>query len=96
MSLILSIETATPVCSVALHEDGQIRSSTTFYLDKSHSNVLIPSIDNLMVNTGYDKQELSAVALSEGPGSYTGLRIGTSTAKGLCFALDIPLIAVVT
>ena len=96
MALILSIETSTTVCSVALHEDGMIKASNTFYLDKSHSTVLVPSIDTLISRSGYNKTDLSAIALSKGPGSYTGLRIGTSTAKGLCFALDIPLIAVGT
>ena len=96
MALILSIETSTTVCSVAIHEDGKIKASSTYNIDKSHSTVLIPTIDTLISRSGYDKTNLSAVALSKGPGSYTGLRIGTSTAKGLCFALDIPLIAVGT
>lgn len=96
MALILSIETSTTVCSVALHENGMIKASNTFYLDKSHSTVLVPSIDTLISRSGYSKTDLLAIALSKGPGSYTGLRIGTSTAKGLCFALDIPLIAVGT
>lgn len=96
MALILSIETSTTVCSVAIHEGGKIKASSTYYIDKSHSTVLIPTIDTLISRSGYDKTNLSAVALSKGPGSYTGLRIGTSTAKGLCFALDIPLIAVGT
>ncbi|MEM1407677.1 MAG: tRNA (adenosine(37)-N6)-threonylcarbamoyltransferase complex dimerization subunit type 1 TsaB [Bacteroidota bacterium] len=96
MALILSIETSTTVCSVAIHDDGKIKASNTYYIDKSHSTVLIPTIDTLITRSGYDKSDLSAVALSMGPGSYTGLRIGTSTAKGLCFALDVPLIAVGT
>ncbi|MEM7109021.1 MAG: tRNA (adenosine(37)-N6)-threonylcarbamoyltransferase complex dimerization subunit type 1 TsaB [Bacteroidota bacterium] len=96
MALILSIETSTTVCSVALHEEGKIKASSTFYLDKSHSTVLIPSIDTMISKAGYDKSDLVAIALSKGPGSYTGLRIGASSAKGLCFALDIPLIAVGT
>ncbi|MEM6526432.1 MAG: tRNA (adenosine(37)-N6)-threonylcarbamoyltransferase complex dimerization subunit type 1 TsaB [Bacteroidota bacterium] len=96
MAPILSIETSTTVCSVAIHDDGKIKASSTYYIDKSHSTVLIPTIDTLIIRSGYDKSDLSAVALSKGPGSYTGLRIGTSTAKGLCFALDIPLIAVGT
>ena len=96
MSLILSIETSTTVCSVGIHDNGKIKASGTYYLDKSHSTVLIPTIDTLISRSGYGKTDLSAVALSKGPGSYTGLRIGTSTAKGLCVALDIPLIAVGT
>ncbi len=96
MSLILSIETATRTCSVAVHENGTLLAACSYYLDKSHSNLLVPSIKSLVADCGYEQNALSAVAISMGPGSYTGLRIGTSTAKGLCFALDIPLIAINT
>ncbi len=96
MALILSIETATTVCSVALHDQGKRKATATYYLDKSHSSILVPAIDDLLSNCVIQKKDLSAIAVSEGPGSYTGLRIGTSTAKGLCFALDIPLIAINT
>lgn len=96
MSLILSIETATTVCSVALHHHGQLLGIQTLYIEKSHSGLLAPVIDSLVKYCGFTLSDLSAVAISEGPGSYTGLRIGVSTAKGLCYALDIPLIAVNT
>ncbi|MBL6446368.1 tRNA (adenosine(37)-N6)-threonylcarbamoyltransferase complex dimerization subunit type 1 TsaB [Fulvivirga sp. 29W222] len=96
MSLILSIETATAVCSVALHHNGQLIGTQTLYIEKSHSGLLAPVIDSLVKYCGFTLNDLSAVAVSEGPGSYTGLRIGVSTAKGLCFALDIPLVAVNT
>lgn len=96
MSLILSIETATTVCSVALHQHGELLGSQSLYIDKSHSGLLAPSMKSLVEYCGYGLKDLKAVAVSEGPGSYTGLRIGVSAAKGLCFSLDIPLIAVST
>jgi tRNA threonylcarbamoyladenosine biosynthesis protein TsaB len=94
MSLILSIETATPVCAVALHNEGVLLGEYRLLKDKSHSEKLALLINNLVKGCDKNVKDLAAVAISEGPGSYTGLRIGTSTAKGLCFALSIPLIAV--
>lgn len=96
MALILSIETATSVCSVALHSDGNLVALKELHLDKSHSEHLIPIIKDLLTNCGKHQNDLEAIALSKGPGSYTGLRIGSSTAKGLCYALSIPLIAIPT
>jgi tRNA threonylcarbamoyladenosine biosynthesis protein TsaB len=94
MSLILSIETATKVCSVALLEKDRIIASQELYVERSHSEFLAVMIQDLLKYTGKSADDLSAIAVSKGPGSYTGLRIGVSTAKGLCFGLDIPLIAV--
>ncbi|WP_017734105.1 tRNA (adenosine(37)-N6)-threonylcarbamoyltransferase complex dimerization subunit type 1 TsaB [Nafulsella turpanensis] len=96
MSLLLSIDSATKVCSVALHQDGSLLASQHLHIDKSHSGLLTVLIDHLLQYAGYKMADLSAVAVSEGPGSYTGLRIGASTAKGLCFALDIPLVTINT
>lgn len=96
MSLILSIETATKICSVALHENDSLIGYRKLNADKSHSEFLAPMIRELFDFTGREMKNLSAVAVSKGPGSYTGLRIGTSTAKGICYALDIPLLAVNT
>ena len=94
--MILSLETATTTCSVSLINAGKLIAEQNYYLDKSHSSLLPAIIEELLVNCNIEKNELQAVALSDGPGSYTGLRIGSSVAKGLCFALDIPLIAVNT
>lgn len=94
MALILSIETATPVCAVALHEESQLLGEVRLLKDKSHSGKLAVIIDDLIHGLGFKIQDITAVAVSEGPGSYTGLRIGASTAKGLCYGLNIPLIAV--
>lgn len=96
MALILSIETATSVCSIALHQAGVLLGKYELYLEKSHSSMLTAMIDQLMQNTDKAVNDLQAVAVSKGPGSYTGLRIGLATAKGLCFGLNIPLIGVNT
>jgi tRNA threonylcarbamoyladenosine biosynthesis protein TsaB len=94
--LILSIETATPVCSVALHSNGILTGILETFTDKSHSSNLVPMVNELLKDKGIGYSELNAVAVSMGPGSYTGLRIGVSTAKGICFARNIPLIGVST
>lgn len=96
MSLILSIETSTKAFSVALHEDNNLLADFEMLVEKSHSRVITLAIEQLFVLAKRKMTELKAVAVSKGPGSYTGLRIGVSTAKGLCFAQDIPLIAVNT
>lgn len=96
MPKILSIETSTTVCSVALTTDGNTLASQKLFLEKSHSTLLTVVIEQIMKQVGMEMAELDAIAVSKGPGSYTGLRIGVSTAKGLCYALDKPLIAVNT
>lgn len=96
MSLILSIETSTTVCSVALTEGEEIVAQKKLLEDKSHASHLTILIQDILKESGRTMLDLDAVAISEGPGSYTGLRIGVSTAKGLCYALSIPLIGVNT
>jgi tRNA threonylcarbamoyladenosine biosynthesis protein TsaB len=94
---ILNIETATKNCSVALAKEGKtIVSKEIAEEGYSHAERLHVFIEEIIKEAGTTFQDLSAVAVSQGPGSYTGLRIGVSAAKGLCFALDIPLIAVDT
>jgi len=96
MALILQIETATTSCSVVLAKDGYIvavREVTERYI---HAEVITRFIEEVVNECGFGFNDLDAIAVSAGPGSYTGLRIGISTAKGLCFALDKPLIAVDT
>ena len=94
---ILCIETATTNCSVALGENGRTIALKEDYNDQySHAEKLHVFIDQILSENNLKPQDLAAVAVSKGPGSYTGLRIGVSTAKGLCFALDIPLISVST
>jgi len=96
MALILSLETSTQVCSVAFHDQGKLSSCQSLYVAKSHAESLLAMIAHLFTISPYSPRDLVAVAISQGPGSYTGLRIGTATAKGLCYALEIPLIAVNT
>lgn len=96
MSLILQIETATTVCSVALSENGSVLAHKELEQRNVHAEIITLFIDEVLKTADKKYQELDAVAVSCGPGSYTGLRIGISAAKGLCFALDIPLIAVET
>ena len=97
MTYILNIETATKNCSVSLAKDGQtILCKEIAEQGYSHAERLHVFIEEILKETNVKIQELHAVAVSKGPGSYTGLRIGVSTAKGLCYALGIPLIALDT
>jgi tRNA threonylcarbamoyladenosine biosynthesis protein TsaB len=96
MSTILNIETATQVCSVGLAIDGKIAAIRESSEKNIHASRTTIFIGDVLKEAGIAYRDLSAVAVSEGPGSYTGLRIGTSVAKGLCYSLDIPLIAVST
>lgn len=96
MALTLSIETSTTVCSVALTDGDQIVAHKKLLEDKSHASHLTILIKETLNDSGKQMSNIKAVAISEGPGSYTGLRIGVSTAKGLCYALGVPLIGVST
>lgn len=96
MSLILQIETATTVCSVALAKDARVIAVKEVNERNVHAEKITVFIEQVFAEAGAKLQDLDAVAVSRGPGSYTGLRIGVSTAKGICFALDKPLIAVDT
>jgi len=96
MSLILNIDTSIDKASVCLAENGSIIQLSVHENQKDHAAWLHPAIDELLKKNGFKPVELSAIAVSIGPGSYTGLRIGLATAKGLCFALKIPLITIVT
>lgn len=94
--LLLAIETSSPVCSVALALDGKVCCTRESNAPNVHSTILTSFINELLQEASVDPTNLDAIAVSSGPGSYTGLRIGVATAKGLCFALDKPLIAVPT
>lgn len=95
MMRILHLETSTKACSVALSENGQlIALKETLTDDFSHSENLTNYIQEVLESQQLSTIDLSAISVASGPGSYTGLRIGVSTAKGLCYALGIPLIAV--
>ena len=96
MAIILQIETATPVCSVALAIDGKCIAFKELVKENSHSSLVTVMIDELLHEQNITTKHLDAIAVSKGPGSYTGLRIGASVAKGMCYALEIPLIAIST
>lgn len=93
---IIHIETATTTCSVAAGENGVLVAVRSVHDGYKHAENLLRLVEEVMQEAGWTNDKLSAIAVSAGPGSYTGLRIGVSTAKGLCYALDIPLIAVST
>lgn len=95
--MILCIETATTNCSVALGKNGKLLALKEDYSSSySHAERLHLFIDEVLKENEVQPQDLEAIAVSKGPGSYTGLRIGISAAKGLCFALDIPMISIST
>ena len=94
MALILSIETGTDICSVALSNDGELMALRESSEGRDHAKNVALFVDELLKETGVQPADLDAIAVGKGPGSYTGLRIGVSFAKGMCYALNIPLIAV--
>ncbi len=96
MALILNIETSTQVCSVCVSLDGVVKGIKESNEEKSHAKLLTIFIEQLLNDLNYKIDDFDAISISKGPGSYTGLRIGVSTAKGLCYAKDLPLIAINT
>ena len=94
MSLILCIETGTDICSVGIARDGELMSLRESDQGRDHAKQVAVFVDELLRETGVKPDELDAVAVGMGPGSYTGLRIGVSFAKGLCYGLNISLLAV--
>lgn len=96
MATILNIETSTRVCSVSLSVNGEVVQLRETHTQNSHAEQVTLFCDEVIKNHNISFNDLDAVAVSKGPGSYTGLRIGVSTAKGLCYGLGIPLISVST
>lgn len=95
-TIILHIEASTDVCSVALSQDGYIFFERVNRDERSHAKVLAPFVEEALENADNQGAKINAVALSCGPGSYTSLRIASSTAKGVCYGRNIPLIAIPT
>jgi tRNA threonylcarbamoyladenosine biosynthesis protein TsaB len=96
MDLILYIETSELLCSVAISDGNQLIGVKESVTDRAHAKALTVLINELLFEKGLEMRHLKAVSVSKGPGSYTGLRIGVSVAKGICYALNIPLIAIDT
>ena len=96
MSKLLLIETSTSLCSVALAIDGRIAARRESAEPRAHAAMTAPYVKEVLDECGLQARELDAVCVSAGPGSYTGLRVGVSTAKGICFAAGIPLLSVGT
>ena len=94
MALILCIETGTDICSVGLVQNGELISLRESDSGRDHAKKVAVYVDELLEQNNLQPEELDAVAVGEGPGSYTGLRIGVSFAKGLCYGVGKPLIAV--
>lgn len=94
MAIILSLETSTSVCSVAIHEKGQLRALQEVNEPGAHAGKLMDLITGCLEDSVLQIENLEAIAVSSGPGSYTGLRIGISAAKGLAFARNVPIIGV--
>lgn len=96
MALILNIDTATENASICIAKEQQILGQMVNASQKDHAAWLQPAIQELLKQTGISIHQLQAIAVTKGPGSYTGLRVGMASAKGLCFALGIPFIAINT
>lgn len=95
-TVILHIEASTDICSVALSQDGHVFFERTDRNERSHAKVLAPFVEEALKNADNQGAKINAVAVSCGPGSYTSLRIASSTAKGVCYGRNIPLIAIPT
>jgi tRNA threonylcarbamoyladenosine biosynthesis protein TsaB len=96
MAVLLSLETSTTVCSAALHENGRLLAVSELHIAQSASSKLAVMIDDLFKLCAIKPSHLDGVAVSGGPGSFTGLRIGVATGKGICYGLNIPFISVNT
>lgn len=96
MSLILNIDTAIETASICLSEDKNVLQLSINENQKDHATWLTVAIQKMMKDSGYKLNQLKAIAVTIGPGSYTGLRVGLSAAKGLCYALNFPLITIGT
>ncbi len=94
--MLLAIDTATRFASVALYDKGGVKAEQSWRSDNNHSVEVLPAIVRMLDQQASSARDLSGVAIAKGPGSFTGLRIGMAIAKGLCLALDLPIIAVPT
>ena len=96
MALLLNIDTATGYAGVCLSKDSQVLASQSHQYQKDHAAFLQPAIAAILKEAGCKLNDIDAVAVTAGPGSYTGIRVGLASAKGICYALNKPLIMVNT
>ena len=96
MALILQIDTATELASICISRDGKLLDMQSSQDQKNHAGFLQPAIKDILAKSGWQLADFDAVAVTIGPGSYTGLRVGLASAKGICFALNKPLITLNT
>ncbi|MAH84376.1 MAG: tRNA (adenosine(37)-N6)-threonylcarbamoyltransferase complex dimerization subunit type 1 TsaB [Rhodospirillaceae bacterium TMED8] len=94
MTMVLALDSSTAACSVAVWHDGVIVAHCFEVLDRSHAERLIPMVDDAIKSSGHKFEEIDLVAVTVGPGAFTGLRIGISTARGLALALNIPCVGI--
>jgi len=94
--MLLAIDTSTDTASLALVQDSQVLAELTWHCGQNHTTMLLPQLVHLLNQTGLGLQSLSGVIVAKGPGSFNGLRVGISTAKGLAFSLGIPLVGIST
>lgn len=92
----LSIDTSSSIASLALSQDDKVLAELTWRCGQNHSVELVPSIDALMVKSAADRSSLTGIIVAKGPGSFNGLRVGIATAKGLAYALKIPVVGIST
>lgn len=96
MAILLNIDTATDIASVSIAENGKVLVFKENAIQKDHATFLHPAIQNILQQAGMEINQLNAIAVTGGPGSYTGLRVGMASAKGLCYALNKPFICINT
>lgn len=94
--MILAIDTATGTASLALLQDGEVLAELTWLCGQNHTTQLLPHLSHLLTQTGLSLQSAECIVVARGPGSYNGLRVGISTAKGLAFSLGIPVVGIST
>jgi tRNA threonylcarbamoyl adenosine modification protein YeaZ len=92
----LAIDTSTDFCSIGLSREGETMAELTWRTQQNHTVELVPNIDRLLTQANTGPRDLEAIFVARGPGSFNGLRVGMSTAKGLAFSLDIPLVGIGT
>jgi tRNA threonylcarbamoyl adenosine modification protein YeaZ len=94
--MLLAIDTSTEMASLAIVEDGWLINETTWHCGQNHTRQLLPRLYDILKKAGRDIQSVTGLAVARGPGSFNGLRVGISTAKGLAFSLNIPLVGIST